>query len=339
MDFLAHLEKMTESADMEERTVVKCTSCGAETTLDPLITADDCAFCGEAIVSEAASSQKIKPRALLPFAVTQEQAFSLFSKWVKSRWFAPNALKQYARSDLSRLNGMYVPYWTYDCYTTTFYTGQRGEDYWQTQHYTTRVNGKSVSRTRRVRKTRWYSASGTVFVRFNDILVLASESLPRKYAEKLEPWDLENLKPHDEQYLAGFRAESYQIDLKEGFCQAQQIMVDPIHSTIRDHIGGDRQRIHSTDTQYDDITFKHLLLPVWISAYRFGERLFRFLVNARTGEVQGERPYSWVKITLAAIAGLIIIGAIIVAFVKYQNSQGDIRINRPTPIQLRQQFR
>ncbi|WP_323221566.1 hypothetical protein [Spirulina sp. 06S082] len=30
------------------------------------------------------------------------------------------------------------------------------------------------------------------------------------------------------------------------------------------------------------------------------------MVNARTGEVQGDRPYSWLKITLAAIAFLIV---------------------------------
>ena len=80
-----------------------------------------------------------------------------------------------------------------------------------------------------------------------------------------------------------------------------------IRATIARDIGGDHQRIHSVDTRYFNVTFKHALLPVWISAYRFHERTFRFLVNARTGEVQGERPYSWIKITLAVLAAIVAI--------------------------------
>ena len=95
---------------------------------------------------------------------------------------------------------------------------------------------------------------------------------------------------------------------------AKGIMANTIHATIRADIGGDHQRIHSADTRYRDVTFKHILLPVWISAYRYHERVFRFLVNARTGEVQGERPYSWVKITLAILAALAVIAILMMIF-------------------------
>ena len=46
------------------------------------------------------------------------------------------------------------------------------------------------------------------------------------------------------------------------------------------------------------MTYKHLLLPIWILAYKYGEKTYQVVVNAATGEVQGERPYSWIKITL-----------------------------------------
>ena len=58
------------------------------------------------------------------------------------------------------------------------------------------------------------------------------------------------------------------------------------------------------------MTFKHTLLPVWISAYRYHDRTFRFLVNARTGEVQGERPYSWIKITLFVMLILAVVAIV-----------------------------
>jgi hypothetical protein len=68
------------------------------------------------------------------------------------------------------------------------------------------------------------------------------------------------------------------------------------------------------NTEYDNITFKHLLLPVFVSAYKYKDKLYQFLVNGRTGEVQGQRPYSWIKITLAVILGLSIIALFIFLF-------------------------
>src|SRR5262249_11997487 len=66
-------------------------------------------------------------------------------------------------------------------------------------------------------------------------------------------------------------------------------------------------------TQYVGVTFKHLLLPVWVAVYRYRDKVFRILVNARTGEVQGERPYSWVKIALLVLA-ILLIGAVVLIF-------------------------
>ena len=101
------------------------------------------------------------------------------------------------------------------------------------------------------------------------------------------------------------------MSLPEGFEVAKGIMAPVIESSIRGDIGGDEQQIHTTQTQYGNITFKHILLPVWLTAYRFKERIFRILINARTGEVQGERPFSPWKIAAAVVAVLVIIGILI----------------------------
>ena len=84
-----------------------------------------------------------------------------------------------------------------------------------------------------------------------------------------------------------------------------------IRGTVRSDIGGDQQRIHQLDTRYNDVTFKHILLPLWISAYRFSEKVYRFMINGRTGEVKGERPYSWIKIALAILLVIAIIAVIV----------------------------
>ena len=144
-------------------------------------------------------------------------------------------------------------------------------------------------------------------------LVLASNSLPRKYADQLEPWDLENLLPFQDDYLAGFRTETYQVNLEQGFSLGKKIMDGRIQSAVRSDIGGDEQRVHSVDSNYSNISFKHLLLPVWIGAYRYQGKVFQFQVNARTGEVQGSRPWSWIKITLLVVMILTIILIVIFA--------------------------
>ncbi len=301
LDFHEYLNNAMDMEETHEVNLVKCESCGASITFDENITADECPYCGSSLAIKNDSTKQLKPKSLLPFKITNKDGLDLFRTWIKSLWFAPSKLKKFGELT-EKLSGIYVPYWTYDSNTTTHYSGQRGDDYYVTEHYTTTVNGRTESRTRQVRKTRWHYVSGVVWNNFDDILVLASRSLPKKYADELEPWDLKNLVSYSSEFLSGFRAESYQVNLEEGMVEAKGIMDNFIHENIRLDIGGDHQRIDSAKTQYDNITFKHILLPIWISAYRFKNKVFRFLINGRTGEVQGERPYSWIKITLTILA-------------------------------------
>ena len=169
--------------------------------------------------------------------------------------------------------------------------------------------------TRQVQRTNWHDAAGTVEDRFDDLLVPASASLPERSVRRLEPWDLEHLVPFREDYLAGFRAERYQVDLEEGFAKATDLMTAPIRVSIRRDIGGDEQRINSVRTSYHDVTFKHLLLPVWITAYRYRDRAYRILINARTGEVQGERPWSVGKIVLAVLGGIAVVAVVVMTVI------------------------
>jgi LSD1 subclass zinc finger protein len=318
IDFEKFLNENNADVEKHEILTVKCDNCGASSSLKPNITSDSCPFCASPIVvSGGTASSIIKPKYLLPFKIDQKPAFEQFRNWVKSLWFAPNDLKQYV-DNAEKLNGMYIPYWTYDSKTISEYTGQRGDNYTTTESYTTIENGKSVSRTRTVTKIRWSYASGTVYNNFDDVLILASNSLPEKYTNALEPWDLENITAYNDKFLSGFRSESYQVGVKDGFEKSKVVMDNGIRNSINNDIGGDHQRITSVETKYNDITFKHILLPVWLSAYRYNEKVFRFMINGRTGEVQGERPYSAIKIILAVL-GVITIGFGIYFAITYYN--------------------
>ena len=308
-DYLATLADVEGRNETTVTLTVKCEACAAEFTFDPNVEADDCPYCGAHIVVDEHETRVIRPRALLPFEVTSEQASTGFRKWLGGLWFAPNKLKRYARRD-RKLNGMYMPYWTYDSDTRSRYRGQRGTYYQEAVKVRVQVDGRWTTKTQTVTKIRWTPVSGTVARHFDDLSVCASGSVPRNIARELEPWDLENLQPFQEHYLSGFRAEVYQTDLKEGFGIARQRMHEVILQDVARDIGGDQQRIQDVDTRYDDISFKHILLPLWTAGFRFRGKTYQFVINGRTGEVQGERPYSAIKIALAVLAAVAVIVAI-----------------------------
>jgi DNA-directed RNA polymerase subunit RPC12/RpoP len=321
-DFESALQKLAEKSDqgtIQNRSrEIRCPGCGAIVLLEDNIETDQCPFCATHLENtpRTAARSMLCPESLLPFAITQRDAVTAFNAWIKSRWFAPSNLKQLA--NLGQLSGIYLPYWTYDSMTYSHYTGQRGDDYWDTETYTTTENGKTVTRTRQVLKTRWTYVSGEVDHFFDDVLVVASRSLPTKYINELEPWDLNDLQPFNPGYLAGFKTERYVVDLAEGFQVAQQIMAPQIRRLIEQDIGGDHQRVNSVQTQHVGVTFKHILLPLWLAVYNYQQKTFRILVNARTGEVTGARPYSWIKITLFTVMCLVFAAVLIFVFTHYQ---------------------
>lgn len=317
LDFHNYLNGIQDASAKMLVSLVKCDACGAETTFNDKIVSDNCAFCGNQItITQPVSSEIIQPKSLLPFKVDKKQGFTEFQKWVKSLWFAPSDLKRSA-DKAEKLLGIYIPYWTYDSSTSSPYTGQRGDNYTTTETYTAFEDGKAVTRTRTVTKIRWSSASGSVYHDFDDVLVLASNTLPKSYTNQLEPWDLEQLVPFDAKFLSGFKAEAYHIGLEEGFIEAKKIMDVKIRELIKKDIGGDHQQITTVNTTHSDITFKHLLLPIWLSVFKYNGKTYRFMINGRTGEVQGERPYSTMKIILFIAAILGVIAAIVFLIIHF----------------------
>jgi ribosomal protein S27E len=262
-----------------------CESCGAMVSFVPPVVSGECSFCGsKTVVQDRSPDPLVAPMGLLPFQIRAEDAKISIKRWISGLWFAPNKLKKLARHE--GVSGIYIPYWTYDTHTTTIYSGERGE------HYYVKVNNKQQ------RRTRWYPSDGTLSLWFDDVLVPATKSLCEKRLHQLEPWDLTNLKQYDPHFLLGYKAQRYQIDLLNGFGLAKSIMKERITTKVRESIGGDEQRINSMSTSYSAITFKHILLPVYAGAYRFKDQTYQLVVNARTGEVHGERPYSIIKIAL-----------------------------------------
>ena len=285
---------------------VSCDSCGATVTFVPPETATDCDFCAAQIVAQPkVADPLVAPEGVLPFSLENKQAISSLKKWTGSRWFAPSKLKTMARHD--RAQSIYLPYWTFDAETNTNYEGQRGEDYEETYAYTDSDGNEQEGRRT---KTRWHMTSGETYRHFDDIPVPATTSVLPKYIDRLK-WDFEGLASYDPGYLSGHKAQTYQVSLEEGFEKFQGHAEGVIRRDIETDIGGDRQRIDFMDTNYSNVTFKHILVPVYAGAYKFNNKVYQIIVNGRTGEVQGERPYSKFKIGCLVVSILAVIFFII----------------------------
>lgn len=291
---------------------VSCANCGAQFEFDDQVHASVCPFCATPVVTDTGTSRKIKPQGVLPFRLTEEQAHAAMEDWLGHLWFAPSGLTAYARRG-RKMRGVYSPFWTFDARTHSEYSGQRGDYYYETVWVTQEVNGRQQRVAQQVRRTRWHRTSGRVSRNFDDILVLASASLPRKFADGLTPWDLSHLRPYQPDYLAGLEAEAYTIPLYDGHKTARAEIAGVIMNDARRDIGGDEQRVEQIRTDYRDETFKHILLPVWAAAYRYNGKSFRFVVNGQSGRVMGERPWSVWKIAAAIIAALLALAVLFFA--------------------------
>jgi len=307
-DFRAMLERLAALRgqgrhDEQGFREIECDACSGTVRFEGTLTSKGCPYCGSPLQLEGAheAGHRVPVDGVVPFQVDRKTAAERFRRWVKSRWFAPGEFTKYGTH--GKFNGIYLPYWTFDSMTDTSYTGQRGDHYYVTEG--------SGNKKRRVQRTRWRPAAGRFQRFFDDTLVPAGSGLPDKHVRSLEPWPLERAVPFDRGLLAGFLARTYDVGLDRGFDEAREVMEHALRAEVRQRIGGDVQRIHTIDTAHAAVTFKHLLLPLWMLAYRFKGKTYQVVVNAVTGEVRGDRPWSWIKIALAAVAAAAVAGVAI----------------------------
>ena len=285
-----------------ERRSIKCENCGATSNDDPTIVSSRCPFCGSPRVVESQPSvDLIRPEALLPFAFDQPKARDSYRRWLSSLWFRPSNLTR--ESTLANLSGIYVPYWTFDASTHSYWEAEAGYYYYTTETYT--EGGQT--KTRRVQHIRWEHASGIYDAFFDDELVCASSGPPKKIVKDIEPFDTTALTPYDSKYLSGWKAEQYSVELKDGWSQAKDSIDNKIRNACSQRVPGDTHRNLSVNSAYSGITYKHVLLPLWIAAFLYGGKSYQVIINGQTGRVSGKAPLSWLKITLAFIVAFIIL--------------------------------
>lgn len=283
---------------------ISCQNCGAQVMFSAHQTATCCPMCGSAHINAARQAEGIPPDGIIPFKVDQYQAQEAFRKWVRSRWFAPNSLKKSYQE--GKLTPVYLPYWTFDAQAQANYQGRGGR----------------VRHIRQGKQTRttidWYPVSGTVRQSFDDIQICASANSQRQLAGEIQPFGTSRgCKPYDVAYLAGAQAEHYALPLDDGYRQAQQQMEAELHAAATSQIlgrGFQQASITRLNPSYANVTYKQVLLPVWLAAFTQGGKSWHYAINGETGKVSGERPYSAVKIGAAVLLALLICALIILLF-------------------------
>lgn len=305
LEMLERLQRLRESKSTEQdenaitQHAVRCDSCGAEVIFQGTLTSTHCPYCAVPLQRDKVHDAKtrIPVDGMLPFLVPQATAAENLRHWVRSLWWAPNEFLQQGAN--GQFNGVYLPYFTYDTLTYTRFAGQRGDAYY--------VEVGEGNNRRTERRVRWSYADGDFQRFFDDVLVIAVDKQQASLVQSLEPWPLDRLMSFTPEVLAGFFSRTYDVALESGFRQAGDRINYAISEEVRHRIGGDEQIVSSQETNYSAITYKHLLLPVWLMAYRFRGKSYQVMINATTGQVSGERPYSWVKITFATILATIAI--------------------------------
>lgn len=288
-DFSQYTEREKNSVAFEGVAVVHCQNCGCEITFDEKEIATTCPMCSSTQVATVKQAGGIPPEGIVPFKIDKNEAGQKFKEWVKSRWFAPNDFKK-KRTDGS-LNGMYLPFWTYDATAIATYTGRGGNNRTEEDK-----DGKTIT------VTDWTFVSGVVSSSFDDLQVCASEK--EKDIKNILPFNtIDSTKPYSTAYLSGFHAELYTIKADKAFESAKKTMESELRSLASKDIRVryDVAEVNSINTIYSNVTYKHLLLPVWGSAFGYHGKTYNYFVNGETGKVDGNRPYSVPKILMAVI--------------------------------------
>jgi predicted RNA-binding Zn-ribbon protein involved in translation (DUF1610 family) len=289
---------------------IRCENCGATVDFDPNSVTGRCAFCGAQSIAEVSEQCRVwRPEAVLPFAVSRDQAVGSYRSWLSGLWFRPSDLQHQAK--VSELAGIYLPYWLFDAHVDSWWTADAGYYYYTTQSYR---DSSGRRRTRRVRQVRWQPASGRHADAYQNVPIYASQGLPIEMCRAIEPYSFDQLIGYDKRFLAGFCAEEYVVDAVEGWRRGQDRMRGWEHEACKRLVPGDTHRRLRVSTKFTEAKFRHVLLPVWIAAYRYKGETYRFLVNGQTGQVHGKAPWSWAKLGGLALLALVIVVLLILAF-------------------------
>ncbi len=285
----------------EEAVVFRCENCGAKVILNPSESAKHCPFCGTAHVQKLNELAGIKPNAVIPFTFNDKKAIDFSKQWARKRFYAPRKFKKNICTD--NVKGVYAPSFTFDSRTFSYYQGRIGKTH-------TRVVGSG--KNRRVQTfIVWRNISGTYSDSFDDVLITAGSKFGQNELDKVSPYQTNQSREYEENYLYGFMAYHYDNELTDCWGQAKNRIDKKIKSSILSQYVHDVVDYINISTSHSDVTYKYVMLPVYIGNYKYNKKHYNFFVNGSTGRVYGKTPKSILKILATVLLGLAVIAGIV----------------------------
>ncbi len=284
----------------EETHVFRCNNCGAKEVISRTEISKACPFCGTTNVTQVEELSGLKPNGVVPFAIDGKVACANVIAWAKKKFFAPRAFKKGVKPE--GIKGTYMPAFTFDTYTFTSYRGRLGKYYTRT----VRVNGKMVTR----RELRYFHISGNYSMSFDDVLIQASKRVKQKDIDNIRPFETNESNEYSSVFLHGYSAQSNEKSGEECWEEAKQIIYADIRSAILAGYDYDVVDNFYPQTSCTDVTFKYVLLPLYVGHCTWKKKLYNFFVNGKNGKVTGKTPLSWLKIALVSLLGAAVAAAV-----------------------------
>ena len=290
----------TETIDVDEYT---CSSCGAKIVTDENTTATFCVYCGNTSIIKNRLTGMLKPKSVIPFKTTKEQAESSFLKFKKGKPFAP---KEFGKKEqIEKITGVYIPFWLYDCSAEGEVSGTGLKiRTWHSGNY-------------RYTKTDTYRVSRRANASFIRVPVDGATKFDDDIMDSIEPFDYNEIKDFTPAYLSGFLAEKYDVDSKLAYNRVQERIENSLKDYMRnDIIGYTSVNLISQNINKNLKNTEYVLFPIWMLNIRYKDKYHMFAMNGQTGKMVGNVPVSWGKFFLWLIGltfGIALIGALVLS--------------------------
>ena len=301
------LEALSRHVDLPAE-VMRCQRCGAEVQFAAGKSHSACTYCGSVRVRvDGAQAPHLTPGGLIPFSIPRDQVLNAFRAWKAEVENVPRKLREVVPA---LIHGFYVPFWTFDARAKNTYHAFIAEEHETVDTYAVQTGDRVVKRQKLRTFVENKPVEGSFETFTDDLLVTAGVKPEPELLRKVLDFNFEKLKPYRPEYLAGFQTVEYRHSLAEAWKKASTEILKRQRKEVQKHYAGQQLHHLKVDSKLEDLTYKHILLPFWVIAYRFSGRVYHAVMNGQTGtlHVQIPRTYTlYVWIGISVLLGIILL--------------------------------
>ncbi len=283
--------------------IYTCTSCAGELVVNDVEMATFCPYCGQPTIVFDRVSKEEKPKYIIPFKISKEEALNNIRDEIKYGFFVPKEIKNL--NDI-QIKGIYIPYYLVSLY---YYDKQK-----------IRVNKEHGI-------PRFFDREAEC--EFVKVPCDASASLPDALSQSMEPFDLKELKMFDESYLSGFYADMFNGSVGQieyaAFKRCEEWFNEDMKKSCSPG-AKDTVSIEESQPKVKFLSNEYALMPIWFSTFQYKKSFYTILVNGQTGKIVGTLPLNIQKIITVLIIIFLGVTGIITGmfFICNQTSPEDI---------------